>query len=59
MTSAEFALLGQNYNLIIINNAHSIDEYLYTIINTCFSELLIMSVTNTLIYPDSFINKIL
>lgn len=59
MTSAEFALRGQNYNLIIIDNAHSIDEYLYTIINTCFNELLIMSVTNTLIYPDSFINKIL
>jgi type I site-specific restriction endonuclease len=47
------------YDLIIVDNAHSMDEYLYTIINSTFKELLIMSVTNTLIHPDSFINKIL
>lgn len=59
MNSAEFALRGQTYDLIIIDNAHSMDEYLYTIINSTFKELLIMNVTNTLIHPDSFINKIL
>ena len=48
-----------DYDLIIVDNAHSMDEYLYTIINSTFKELLIMSVTNTLIHPDSFINKIL
>lgn len=59
MNSAKFALRGQTYDLIIIDNAHSMDEYLYTIINSTFKELLIMNVTNTLIHPDSFINKIL
>lgn len=59
MSSAEYSLLGQTYDLIIVDNAHSMDGRLYALVNSTFKELLVMSVTNTLIHPEAFINKIL